>query len=484
MQNKLSVKQVADQLGLTKQAVMHRIKTGKLSAQKNAEGVWEVDLAARFDTKNIEANGEKEQAGLRDEPIPVSRAPEDPVNPAADRSRASGSKKVQMLIAGAGVCLLLTFIFVVFKFSQKVTNLENLVLNQMEHLGKEDKEKAPYQVQEKVTVNDENLLQAINKAADFLVSQKGVDSWGAHPGKASLCILALAKCPADVQRKVESSLSSGLKFIADQQGEDGAIANGKVAGLARNYSTALAILAFNEIDGQRYRQQVLRAKNYLVTQQNRSETSASGGLGYADGNRPDINNLRVALQAMKAAGVKKDDQFFQRALQFIKRCQGSEVNDVQSKHYHGGFYYSPELSRYDSSQSDVSVLTNGALTLGGVDSLLFCDVPATDPRFQQALAWIQKNYSVNENPGMGNVSLYYYYSLLSRVLDKLQLNEIETVKSGKVNWRNDLASQLLKKQLANGSWVNPQKKYMEGDPVVATAYGLLSLNSINEGVGL
>ncbi len=43
------------------------------------------------------------------------------------------------------------------------------------------------------------------------------------------------------------------------------------------------------------------------------------------------------------------------------------------------------------------------------------------------------------------------------------------------DWRADLIAALAKRQNADGSWVNPADRFMEGDPNLVTAYALLAL---------
>ena len=43
------------------------------------------------------------------------------------------------------------------------------------------------------------------------------------------------------------------------------------------------------------------------------------------------------------------------------------------------------------------------------------------------------------------------------------------------NWRAELVAALAKRQAANGSWVNPDDRFMEGDPHIVTSFALLAL---------
>src|SRR5262249_60834699 len=43
------------------------------------------------------------------------------------------------------------------------------------------------------------------------------------------------------------------------------------------------------------------------------------------------------------------------------------------------------------------------------------------------------------------------------------------------DWRAELTAALARRQESNGSWVNKADRFLEGDPNLVTAYGLLAL---------
>jgi squalene-hopene/tetraprenyl-beta-curcumene cyclase len=49
------------------------------------------------------------------------------------------------------------------------------------------------------------------------------------------------------------------------------------------------------------------------------------------------------------------------------------------------------------------------------------------------------------------------------------------------DWRAELVAALAKRQAANGSWVNKSDGFMEGDPNLVTADGLLALAHVHQG---
>ena len=58
----------------------------------------------------------------------------------------------------------------------------------------------------------------------------------------------------------------------------------------------------------------------------------------------------------------------------------------------------------------------------------------------------------------------------------LGIDELEDAKGVKHDWRRELTEELAKRQRADGSWVNANNQWMEGDPNLATAFALLALS--------
>jgi squalene-hopene/tetraprenyl-beta-curcumene cyclase len=50
------------------------------------------------------------------------------------------------------------------------------------------------------------------------------------------------------------------------------------------------------------------------------------------------------------------------------------------------------------------------------------------------------------------------------------------VKGRKHNWRSDLIGELLRRQRRDGSWVNRNTRWLEGDANLVSGYALLALS--------
>ncbi len=194
------------------------------------------------------------------------------------------------------------------------------------------------------------------------------------------------------------------------------------------------------------------------------------------------------LDALKEAGVPKDDPAFKKALIFVSRCQNlkSEFNEEPwaEKINDGSFIYTGanggENRRTDGDGTKTDMGGYGSMTYAGVKSMIYCGVGKDDPRMKKALEWIGKNYTLDANPGMpeanGQRGLYYYYHTLAKCVDALGEDTFTDAKGVKHDWRADLIAALAKRQKPDGSWVNENDRWMEGDPNLVTGYALMALS--------
>ena len=83
---------------------------------------------------------------------------------------------------------------------------------------------------------------------------------------------------------------------------------------------------------------------------------------------------------------------------------------------------------------------------------------------------------------MGLQGLFYYYHTMSKALTISKMDSLTLPDGSKVNWRQDLSKQLFNAQQVDGSWANENGRWMEKDPVLTTAYSVLSLAHLNQGL--
>lgn len=304
------------------------------------------------------------------------------------------------------------------------------------------------------------------------------------------------------------------------------------------YLTASVLSAFAVSGDRAYADEVQSAVAWLkTTQWDQGEGIQPGqdwfgGAGYGRGKRPDLSNTQFMLDALHDAGISPDDPSVQKALAFVSRAQNlPSTNDASwaqngakatkaapggagngapadgatkdapgaakpattgESFADGGFIYSP-ANGGESMASDKagegrngekmppgsrSLRSYGSMTYAGFKSLLYAGLSRDDERVKAAFEWICRHYTFDENPGLGQEGLFYYYHAMSRALLAAQQATIPAHADGAAaqrNWRDDLIDAVVKRQRPDGSWVNPAERWEESQPDLATIYSLLAL---------
>lgn len=332
------------------------------------------------------------------------------------------------------------------------------------------------------------LAAAQQKGINFLKTAQGQDgSWTSSeaPGISGLVAYSLLLSGVSPD---DPNLQKALKHLESFQQPDGGIYLPKSN--HGNYETSIVMLALHEAnkDG-RYQDLLKKAEAYVRgLQWDESEGTDRtdpkyGGQGYGKNkDRPDLSNTMFFLEALEATGAKKDDPAVQKALVFLSRCQNleSEFNTTPpaAKVNDGGFYYTPALGGQSQAgqTSEGGLRSYGSMTYAGFKSMVFAGLDKKDPRVKAASDWIQKFYTVQENPGMGQTGVYYYYQVFAKAMTANQEDFITDAQGKKHDWRKELAEHIISLQQDNGGWVNSAPRWMEGDPNLATAYSLIALH--------
>lgn len=350
------------------------------------------------------------------------------------------------------------------------------------------------------------------RGAEFLLSkQLPSGAWMEHPAISALACLGIADAPQYGQDDVKAKIDRALDFIASNAQADGSISDPRDRRSYPVYNTSICLIGLLRFNRPQDLPIIKKARAYLLSADVYPEGSAdvadvaagqqnpAAGHGYGRKHRADLNNTAWALEALYLSdhldrepfnndpqAAKKADLAWDKARSFLTLCQNlADTNQsawVKSApdNDRGGFIYCPS----DALQPDAkpqSLRAYGSMTYSGLKSLIYAKVDKNDARVQAAFAWIGKNYTLDENPGIGDSGLYYYYHTFGKALTLFADADLTGADGQKHPWRQDLVAALAKRQKADGSWSNDLSgRWMESIPELSTCYCLMTLGVIKE----
>jgi len=348
------------------------------------------------------------------------------------------------------------------------------------------------------------IQHAIDQGVKWFQSQQDPETgaWS-DTDQPALSALALSSMMGDPSRDPAGALpagaAKGYAYLASKTKDDGGI-YGK--GLAC-YNTSLSLMALLLNPDPALANAKLDARRFLINQQSdfdiKGETDSpyDGGVGYGGTYaHSDLSNTHFVLQALHysrplaaesgSATDKKMVLDWDAAITFVSRCQnlpetsGDWASDDEE--VKGGFVYFPGNSKAGIKElpgGKVALRSYGSMSYAGLLSFIYAGLDKSDPRIEAVLTWLQNNYSLDENPGMGEEGLFYYYHTMAKALAVCEIDILELADGTKVDWRRDLSVRLLNQQSEDGSWENTTGRWWENDPTLVTAYALLALEHIH-----
>jgi squalene-hopene/tetraprenyl-beta-curcumene cyclase len=348
------------------------------------------------------------------------------------------------------------------------------------------------------------LQRSIDRGFEYLLSSQNTNDWwqtADHPAVTALILTAFNGDPMDRYRgaKTPDALKKGYAFVLSKAQPDGSIS---VTNLP-TYNTSVSMMALLTANNPRYDDTIRNARKFLVGVQRdfgepgQLDTPYDGGFGYGlpSDRNSDMSNTILALEALHYSkrlvtdrpGAEGKDLNWAAAIHFLESCQnlpGVNKQDWASDDpkQKGGFIYNTGRSNAGSETNAatgrVTWRSYGSISYAGMLAYIYADLSPGDPRVKAVAEWLDQNYTLEENPGMKDAGLYYYYHTLAKTLSLAGRLDPKTVGPRQANWREDLALKMMQLQQKDGSWSNTNARWWEKEQPLATAYSLLTLENI------
>ena len=348
---------------------------------------------------------------------------------------------------------------------------------------------------------EQELRQAIARGNAWLKAQQKPDGrWDDEvlPALTALALTAAVRDPnLDPKAPTPPHVEKGFAWLLAQQKEDGGIYN---RGLSV-YNTATSLTALMAANKPAYEPAAVKARKHLVGAQwdigekGKTDNPNDGGIGYGSKNdHTDLSNTYLAIEALALSKRLVEDGKYgdqpdldwEAAIKFISRCQNlEETNDQEfasdDPKNKGGFVYTPDESKAGEDKTAdgrTALRSYGSMSYAGLLSFIYAKVSADDPRVLAVKEWLAKNYTLEENPGMGTEGLYYYYQTMAKALTAANIDNLKLENGKEADWRDQLGRRLLTTQREDGSWVNSNGRWMESNPILVTAYTVLAMEQL------
>jgi squalene-hopene/tetraprenyl-beta-curcumene cyclase len=346
----------------------------------------------------------------------------------------------------------------------------------------------------------EKVQASIDKGLVYLKNQQQPDGgWERPADPPAITALILKAFMLEPQYAGQPFIKKGFDRLISYQKPDGGIYRDTIA----NYNTAIAISGLAAARNTEYQPAIDKAVAFLRKlqwsdsidqlpdrQAVKQDDPRYGGFGYGGKARPDGSNLQFAIDALHDAGVKPDDPAYKAAIVFASRLQNrSESNDQKWAGNDGGFIYtdadggSSAAGDFTDPDGQKRFRSYGTMTYAGLKSMIYAGLSKDDPRVKAAWAWIGKNWTFDEIPGLklgGNktttpdTGLYYYCYTAARALAAYGEPIVTDAQGNRHDWRVEIIAKLTAKQNPDGSWAG-EKRWMESNPLIATPLALLAL---------
>lgn len=327
---------------------------------------------------------------------------------------------------------------------------------------------------------------------------------------------------ADEVARIQAAQVAACNYLLRQQAEDGSVRAAAHAEFSKAALTALVLWGWNEVsDVVELEQPRELALAYLMARRQPDGGIYDPGAGLA------IYTSGVAMQALRSSRGLDLSPEFEAAQQtvdlYVYRggAPESEVDAVLPRNEADRVSRDAAARVLEEASGELTAAERLALEFvvessapghltrrpsrlllprRGVDShqmpfsyddlLPFIYAPL-DPQVTTVhKCWgaIRRKYTLERNPDLterygadgfqrGTQGLFYYYLVLARCLAAYRDPQLTLADGSTRDWVRELAGELIRRQRSDGSWVNEDPRWWEGEPTLVTSYALLALDA-------
>lgn len=333
----------------------------------------------------------------------------------------------------------------------------------------------------------QTIDDSLNKAAKYLISkQTDAGYWSDKEMPALTALPVWALSVSGKSEEYKTQIKKGVDYVLSTQREDGGFyvpKPGRGGGGLGNYNTSVCLSSLFESKLSPV-EPMLKARRFISESQLTGDDTMAGGFGYEKQSRrryADLSNTAYAMDAMSRTASLEEfrrerirvDLSWDKAISFVENLQKKAGSDK------GGAAYNERTAQAGVStnmRGRVSLRAYGSMSYAAVLSMCSAKLTRGDARVRNALEYCSKNWSVDENPGMGAQGLYYYYDIVARALSAANVEELTTPDGKKIDWRKELSAKIISLQREDGSWANENNRFWEADPVLCTAFAMITLS--------
>lgn len=345
--------------------------------------------------------------------------------------------------------------------------------------------------------------QALARALDWLAAKQAETGGWSSDKFPAITALALEGFIGSEHPQRDAVVQKAVECLKAYVRADGGIyraapgpdEGGSKGGGLSNYNTAICLAILGELHDASLSEVLLNARAFLERSQHKGDDVFKGGFGYDQTTGrayTDMMNTYYAADAMSRTAWMEEfrsgdrvDIDWNGVGDYVTRMQNTESAGADDA---GGLFYNPVDPKAGSLTNAAGVIvfrSYGSITYAGLMQLLYARVDRADPRVKSAFHWASRHWTLDENPGMGAEGLYFYYDILSKCMNAYGHDAFTMPDGTVVGWREALISKLVSMQkieadTGHGYWVNEKNRYMEGDPVLVTAYSIMALRQALE----